>query len=85
VPDLERLDAGVLGVARLHRGDDEAGGVAQIAALVERGLVGFADEAAVALDQRQLLGECAFEFAGKVAGGTTASRRSLGTKRSCGR
>ena len=68
--DLERLDAGVVGIARLHRGDDEAGGVAQIAALVERGFIILADEAAVALDQRQLLGECAFEFAGEVARGT---------------
>ena len=70
VADLERLDAGILGVARLHRGDDEAGGVAQIPALVERGLIAFADEAAVALDQRQLFGECAFEFAREVARGT---------------
>ena len=70
VPDLECLDAGVLGIARLHRGDDEAGGVAQIPALVEGGLITLADEAAVALDQRQLLGERAFEFAGEVARGT---------------
>ena len=70
VADLERLDAGIVGVARLHRGDDEAGGVAQIAALVERGLIALADEAAVALDQRQLFGERALEFAGEVARGT---------------
>ena len=69
VPDLERLDAGILGVARLHRGDDEAGSVAQIAAFVERGLITLADEAAVALDQRQLFGQRAFELAGKVARG----------------
>ena len=35
--------------------DDEARGIAQIPALVERGLIAFADKAAVALDQRQLL------------------------------
>ncbi len=29
VPDLERLDAGVVGIARLHRGDHAARGVAQ--------------------------------------------------------
>ena len=66
---FERLDAGVVGVARLHRGDDEAGGVAQIAALVERGLIAFADEAAVALDQRQLVGERALELAREIARG----------------
>ena len=71
VADLERLDGGRVGIPRLHRGDDEAGGVAEITALVERGLIAFLDEAAVALDQRQLLGECAFEFAGEVARGTT--------------
>src|SRR5262249_52808220 len=69
VTDLERLDAGVVRVARLHRGDDEAGGVAQIPALVERWLITLADETAVALDQRQLLGERAFEFARKIARG----------------
>ena len=67
VADLQALDAGIVGVARLHRGDDEARGVAQIAALVERRLIAFADETAVALDQRQLLGERAFEFAREIA------------------
>ena len=62
VADLETLDAGVFGVARLHRGDDEARGVAQIAGLVERALIAFANKTAVALDQRQLLGQRALEF-----------------------
>ena len=39
VPDLQALDAGIVGVARLHRGDDEARGVAQAAGLVERRLI----------------------------------------------
>ena len=67
VADLQALDAGLVGVARLHRGDDEARGVAQIAGLIERGFVAFAHEAAVALDQRQLLGQRAFEFARQIA------------------
>ncbi len=67
VPDLERLDAGVVGVARLHRRNHEARGVAQAAGLVQRGLIAFANKTAVALDQRQLLGERAFEFASKIA------------------
>ena len=60
--DLQALDGGHVGVARLHRGDDEAGGVAQIAGLVERGLVALAHKAAVALDQRQLFGQRTLEF-----------------------
>ena len=36
VPDLQRADAGRLGVARLQRGDDAARFVAQRARLVER-------------------------------------------------
>ena len=67
VADLEALDAGVVGIARLHRGDHEARGVAQIAGFVERALIAFADKAAVALDQRQLFGQRAFEFARQLA------------------
>ena len=67
VADFEALDGGRLGVARLHRGDDEARGVAQIAGLVERGLIAFAHKAAVALDQRQLFGQRALEFARQFA------------------
>ena len=66
---LRPLTPVVVGVARLHRGDDEPRGVAQVAGLVERRLIAFADEAAVALDQRQLFGQCAFEFAGQIARG----------------
>ncbi len=67
VPDLEALDAGLVGVARLHRGYHEARGVAQIACFVEGGLVALANEAAVALDQRQLLVERAGEFGRQLA------------------
>ena len=67
VADLQALDAGLVGVARLHRGDHEARGVAQIAGLVECGLIAFAHEAAVALDQRQLFGKRALEFARQIA------------------
>ncbi len=66
VPDLQSLDASIVRIARLHRGDDEPRGVAQIAGLVERGLIAFAHEAAVALDQRQLFGQRASEFAPPV-------------------
>ena len=68
--DLEALDGGRVGVARLHGGDDEAGGVAQIAGFVEGCLIAFADEPAVAFYQGQLLGQRAFEFARKIPGGT---------------
>ena len=57
VADLQALDGGVIGVARLHRGDHETGGVAQIARLVEGGVIALADKTAVAFDQRQLLGQ----------------------------
>ena len=57
VPDLERADAGLVGVARLQGRDHAARFVAQAPRLVERGLVAGAHEAAVALDQRQLVGE----------------------------
>ena len=66
VADLERLDAGILGVARLHCGDDQAGGVAKAAGLVQRRLIAFSDKTAIAFDQRQLVGERTFEFACKV-------------------
>ena len=55
VADFQALDAGVVGVACLHGGDDEARGIAQIAALVECRLITLADKTAIALDQRQLL------------------------------
>ena len=67
VPDLQTLDAGIVRIARLHGRDHEARGVAQAAGLVKRGLIAFADETAVSLDQGQLFDERAFEFAGEVA------------------
>ena len=69
VADFQALDAGLFGVARLHRGDHQPRGIAQIAGLVECGFIAFADEAAIALDQRQLLGQRALEFAGEIARG----------------
>ena len=57
VPDLQRAHAGVLGIARLQRGDHPARFVAQRARLVERGVVAGAHEAAVALEMRQLVVE----------------------------
>ena len=80
VPDLQALDAAVVGVARLHRGDHPARGVAQAARLVERRLVALAHEAAVALDQRQLLGQRAPQIrapARATAGAARPSRRDL--------
>ena len=67
VADFQALDAGVLGIARLHRSDDEARGVAQVAGLVERRLIAFAHKTAIAFDQRQLLGQRALEFARQIA------------------
>ena len=67
VADLQALDAGLVGVARLHRRDHEPRGVAQIAGLVQRRLIAFAHKTAVALDERQLLGQRALEFAGEIA------------------
>ena len=57
VPDLQALDAGVLGVARLQRGDHPARFVAQGPRLVERPVVAVAHEAAVALEGGQFVGE----------------------------
>src|SRR3546814_5702706 len=47
VPDLERVDPGLLAVARLQPGDQPAAVVAELAQLVERGGVALGDEAAV--------------------------------------
>ena len=57
MPDLERLDAAVVGVARLHRRDHAARFIAQRARVIEIGVVIRANEIAVALDQRQFVGE----------------------------
>ena len=48
VADLQRLDAGRLGISRLQAGDDLAAAVAQAPMLVEIGVGAVADEAAVA-------------------------------------
>ena len=63
VLDLERRDAGLVGVARLQRGDHAPALVAQRARLVERGEARRRDEAAVARDERQLVGERRLEVA----------------------
>ena len=67
VPDFQASNAGILGVARLHRRDDEARSVPQIAGLIQRGLIVFAHEAAVALDQRQCFRKRALELARQFA------------------
>ncbi len=59
VANLEALDAGVVGVARLHRGNHQPRGIAQIAGLVQRGFIARAHEAAVALEQRQFIRQAA--------------------------
>ena len=51
VPDFQRLDLGLLGIAGLERGNDAARFIAQRARLVERGVIVRADEAPIALDQ----------------------------------
>ena len=65
--DLQAFDAAVVGVARLHRGDDQPRRVAQAARLVERRFITLAHETAVALDQRQLLGKRALIFPRQLA------------------
>ena len=57
VLDAERADVGLGGVARLQAGDDAAALVAELARLVEVGAMAVADEAAVALQMRQVVGE----------------------------
>ena len=57
VAHLQRFDAGRLGVARLQPGDHLAAAVAELAMLVEIAIEAVADEAAVALVERQLVGE----------------------------
>ena len=67
VPDLQRADAGLLDQVALHAGDDPARLVAQRPHLVELGVVARAHEAAVALQQRQFVGERRVEMRGEVA------------------
>ena len=66
VADLQALHTGIVGVARLHRSDDEPRGIAQISGFVQRRLIAFPHEAAVALEQRQLFRQRAFELAGEI-------------------
>ena len=84
VPDLEDADAGVFGVARLQRGDDAARFVAQRARLVERGVVAFAHEAAVALEGGQFGGERRGQFGRQHAVGRAAGLHRVGDfRRQC--
>src|SRR5262245_40281 len=62
VLDFENANTGVLGVARLQRRYDAARFIAQRAGLVEELVIALADEAAVALESRQLGGECRRQF-----------------------
>ena len=57
VANFQTANAGRLGVARLQGGDHAARFVAQAARLVERRVVAFAHEAAVALEGGQFVGE----------------------------
>ena len=57
VAHLQRFDAGRVGVTRLQPGDHLAAAVAELAMLVEIAIEAIADEAAVALVERQLVGE----------------------------
>jgi hypothetical protein len=74
VPDLQRADAGGLGVAHLKRGDDAAGFVAQRTRLVERRLVAGAHEAAVAAERRQLFRKRPLKLGGERGIGTAQRR-----------
>ena len=71
VPDLESLDAGVVGVARLHCGDHQPRSVAQAAGFVERRFIARTHKAAIALEQRQFVGKAACEFPCEIAGWPT--------------
>ena len=74
VLDPELPDSRLVGVSRLHVGDDAAAFVAQAARFVESGERARAHEAAVALDQRQVVGE----RRGKIA---RRARRNRGSGR----
>ena len=63
VLDLELADARLLRVRGLHLGDHAAAFVAERAGFVERRGRARAHEAAVAPDERQVVGERAFEIA----------------------
>ncbi len=61
MPDFQRRDAGLAGIARLEIGDHAPALVAQATQLVERGQISRCDEAAVAGEERQVAGERAGE------------------------
>ncbi len=63
VLDLELPDAGFVGVGRLQSRDHAAAFVAQASRFVERGRRAWADEPAVALEKRQIVGERGLEIA----------------------
>ena len=76
VLDAQRADVGVGGVAGLQAGDDPAALVAEAARLVEFGAEAGADEAAVALQVRQVVGERRSERRLRASpGGAPALRR----------
>ena len=77
MPDLQRADAGGLGVADLQRGDDAARFVAQRPGFVERRLVTGAHKSAVAAERRQLVCQRAFEFGSDRNVGSAQRRDGL--------
>jgi hypothetical protein len=68
VLDLEGSDSRRLGVARLQRGDDAPAFVAQRPRLVEPGVKTHANEIAVALQERKLVGERPSKILGECGG-----------------
>ncbi len=83
VPDLELPDAGLVGIRGLHLGDDAAALVAQARGLRRAAAIAPAPhEAAVALDQRQFVGERGGEITLERAAVSTESREV--TRRSSG-
>jgi len=58
VADLQRLDAGCLGILALQRGDDLSRFVAKLAVLVEVGAKAGPDEATVTGKERRFVIEC---------------------------
>ena len=66
--DLQRANAGLVGIGQLQSGDHPAGFVAQRPQFVEFGIVAAPDEAAVALQERQLVVEAGGEKVGEGCG-----------------
>ena len=57
VPNLERFDAGLLGIVRLQLGDDFLRVIAQLAMIIEFLRISRFDEAAIAGIERQILAQ----------------------------